>query len=453
MSKRNENRPGYKKTKVGWIPEEWIVKTFDHISNVVRGSSPRPAGSPLFFNGTYIPWITVAELTNIEGMFLTSTKSMLTEEGAKRSRIFPKGSLLLVNSGATLGVPKISCIEACGNDGIAGFLDLSSETDTSFLYYFLCTKTRYFRECLAPGLGQPNLNTELIGGVSIPLPPLPEQRKIAEILSAWDRAIEITNRLITNYELLKKGLMQQLLTGRMRFPEFGKPIQKKGELPEGWQIKRTSSLGSFLKGKGISNSEKEESGLPCVTYGEIYTKHEIVIKKFSSFIDKDTAQKSQQIQRNDILFAGSGETLDEIGKCVAFTKDIEAYAGGDIVILRTKDVNALYLSYSLNSDLLIRQKRKLGQGHSVVHIYSSGLKTLQVPLPSLEEQTRIAAVLSACDREIELLKKKQEKLKEQKKGLMQKLLTGEIRHPEFLTGEEIKVKGERKGQDARIRNS
>jgi type I restriction enzyme S subunit len=83
--------------------------------------------------------------------------------------------------------------------------------------------------------------------------------------------------------------------------------------------------------------------------------------------------------------------------------------------------------FLLNSDLLIRQKRKLGQGYSVVHIYSSGLKKLHVPLPSLEEQIRIATVLSTCDREIELLKKKQGKLKEQKKGLMQKLLAGEVR--------------------------
>ncbi|HEC98312.1 MAG TPA: restriction endonuclease subunit S [Nitrospirae bacterium] len=242
-------------------------------------------------------------------------------------------------------------------------------------------------------------------------------------------------KLIDANQRFKKGLMQQLLSGKIRFPEFAGSEKLKvknekleeGGLPEGWKIKHLGSFGSFLKGKGISNSEKTETGIPCITYGEIYTRHEVVIKGFNSFVGRDTAQKSQRIQRGDILFAGSGETLDEIGKCVVHIEDIEAYAGGDIVIFRSRGVNPLYLSYSLNSNLLIRQKRKLGQGHSVVHIYSAGLKTLQVPLPSFEEQTSIASVLSTCDREIELLKKKLEKLKEQKKGLMQKLLTGKIR--------------------------
>ncbi|MCK4869829.1 MAG: restriction endonuclease subunit S [Gammaproteobacteria bacterium] len=221
--------------------------------------------------------------------------------------------------------------------------------------------------------------------------------------------------------------MQQLLTGRMRFPEFGESAADKGELPKEWKIKSLDLFGSFLRGKGISNSEKTETGIPCITYGEIYTRHEFVIKNFYSFIDNSTARKSQRIKRNDILFAGSGETLDEIGRCVAHTKDIEAYAGGDIVIFRPKGVNPLYLSYSLNSELLIRQKRKLGQGHSVVHIYSAVLKTLQVPLPSFEEQHCVATILSSCGQEIDLLFGKEIAFREQKKGLMQKLLTGEVR--------------------------
>ena len=85
-------------------------------------------------------------------------------------------------------------------------------------------------------------------------------------------------------------------------------------------------MGSFSKGKGISNSDKKEKGFPCITYGEIYTTHDYVIKDFSSFTDIETAKKSQRIKKNDVLFAGSGETLDEIGKCVAFTKNVEAYA-------------------------------------------------------------------------------------------------------------------------------
>ncbi|MCD6486831.1 MAG: restriction endonuclease subunit S [Syntrophobacterales bacterium] len=426
MSKRNENRPGYKKTKVGWIPEEWeFVQLKKICQKVTDGTHDTP---PRQLNG--IPLLTTKNLRS--GSLDFETDYLISESDHK---LINKRSSVDINDilygmigtiGSPVRIDRIVMPFSVKNMAILKFGEDSVKSKWVY-YYLISSLFEKFIERQLSGNAQKFIGLGFIRNLKIPLPPLLEQKKIAEILSAWDRAIEITNRLITNYELLKKGLMQQLLTGRMRFPEFGKPVQEKGQLPEGWRGRRLGSFGLFLKGKGITNSEKKESGLPCITYGEIYTKHDFVIRQFFSFIDENTAQKSQRIQRNDILFANSGETLDEIGKCVAYTKDIEAYAGGDIIIFHHKGVNPLYLSYSLNSDLLIRQKRKLGQGYSVVHIYSAGLKTLQVPLPSLEEQSRIEAVLSTCDREIELLKKRQEKLKEQKKGLMQKLLTGEVR--------------------------
>jgi type I restriction enzyme, S subunit len=152
---------------------------------------------------------------------------------------------------------------------------------------------------------------------------------------------------------------------------------KIGWIPKDWEVKTLGSLGLFSKGKGISNSEKKETGIPCITYGEIYSKHNFIVKEFQSFIDTKTAKKSRKIRSNDILFAGSGETLDEIGKCVAYTKNEEAYAGGDIVIFSPDEVDCIYLSYSLNSDLIAIYRRRLGQGHSVVHIYSDGLKNIK----------------------------------------------------------------------------
>ncbi|OGW16522.1 MAG: hypothetical protein A3G93_12895 [Nitrospinae bacterium RIFCSPLOWO2_12_FULL_45_22] len=207
---------------------------------------------------------------------------------------------------------------------------------------------------------------------------------------------------------------------------------KVGWIPKEWAVKVLGSFGSFSKGKGISNSEKKEMGLSCITYGEIYTTHDYVIKDFNSFIDIETAKKSQRIKRNDVLFAGSGETLDEIGKCVAYTKDVEAYAGGDIVIFSQNNVDCIYLSYSLNSDLITKQKRKLGQGYSVVHIYSSGLKKLYVPLPPLPEQKRIAEILSVWDEAIEQVANLINAKIALKKSLMQQLLTGKLRFKEFV---------------------
>jgi len=416
MSKRNENRPGYKKTRVEWMPEEWIVKTFDHISNVVRGSSPRPAGSPLFFYGTYIPWITVAELTNNEGMFLTSTKSMLTEEGAKRSRIFPKGTLLLVNSGATLGVPKITCIDACGNDGIAGFLDLSSEADISFLYYFLCTKTRYLRDCLAPGLGQPNLNTELIGGISIPLPPLPEQKKIAEILSAWDRAIEQVGKLIDAKQRLKKGLMQQLLTGRMRFLGFGKPVRGKDEQPEGW---KACKLGACFKERRETNPDLP---LLAITSDRGVIPRDEVERKDTSNADKS---KYKRIAPGDI-----GYNTMRMWQGVSAVSTLEGIVSPAYTICTPKKGHSSsFFGYLFKYPPMIHLFHRFSQGlvSDTLNLKFRHFSQVKANVPLEAEQIRIAAVLSTCDRGIELLRRKEIALRKQKKGLMQKLLTGEVR--------------------------
>ncbi|NLP35051.1 MAG: restriction endonuclease subunit S, partial [Clostridiales bacterium] len=188
-------------------------------------------------------------------------------------------------------------------------------------------------------------------------------------------------------------------------------IKEKVTYPSDWKTKKLGELGTFLKGKGIAKSETKANGLPCIRYGEIYTHHHYYIKEFYSFIDEETAKKSIEIRKGDILFAGSGETMGEIGKSVAFIHDEKAYAGGDIIILRTQGVNSQYLAFALNEGRLAKERAKLGQGHSVVHIYSKELKELVVNLPPDIEQQKIADIISIWDKAIEL----KEKLIEQKK--------------------------------------
>jgi type I restriction enzyme, S subunit len=210
-------------------------------------------------------------------------------------------------------------------------------------------------------------------------------------------------------------------------------------MPSGWKIIKLSDLGSFLKGKGILKEQLSESGLPCIRYGEIYTTHDYIIKEFHSFISKEVAKESQPIFHNDILFAGSGETLEDIGKAVAYVGNGEAYAGGDIVILRTgKKSDSRYLAYVLNTDMANRQKRMLGQGHSVVHIYSSDLADLIVLVPPLPEQQKIARILSTWDKAIEKTEQLISKKQQLKKGLMQQLLTGKVRFKEFVKSKKMK---------------
>jgi type I restriction enzyme S subunit len=200
------------------------------------------------------------------------------------------------------------------------------------------------------------------------------------------------------------------------------------EIPDGWNVFLLGELGTFSKGKGILKEQVVSEGLPCIRYGEIYTTHDFIIKGFRSFISEDVAIESKEIKKGDILFAGSGETVEEIGKAVAFIGDEKAFAGGDVIILSTrKDVNPECLSYALETDFVKRQKRVLGQGNSVVHIYSSDLSKVKIPLPPLPEQKAIAQVLSTADAAIHTTEKLIAQKELRKKWLMQQLLTGKKR--------------------------
>lgn len=198
-----------------------------------------------------------------------------------------------------------------------------------------------------------------------------------------------------------------------------------GIIPEDWEEMELGKIGKFFKGKGVPKDKIVKEGFKCLTYGDLYTKYDILIKDVKSHITQETAEISQQIEFGDICIAGSGETIEDIGKCATFVADEIGYAGGDIIVFRS-DNNAVTLSYIINSDTAKRQKYKFGQGHSVVHIYSSQLEKLKIPLPPLPEQQKIAEILSAWDKTIETCQKTIEELRLRNKGLAQQLLSGKI---------------------------
>jgi type I restriction enzyme S subunit len=208
-------------------------------------------------------------------------------------------------------------------------------------------------------------------------------------------------------------------------------MNKRIDIPQDWSFTKLGNLGEFLKGKGVAKKEILDNGIPCVRYGEIYTIHHEYIKEFHSFINKTSTEDSFKLEKGDLLFAGSGEKLEDIGKCVAFLNDFNVYAGGDIVVLRNHQQNAMFMGFLLNTPVFRRQAHKLGQGHSVVHIYSSGLKNVKIPIPPLPEQQKIAAILRTWDKAIDKLTQLIAAKEQHKKGLMQQLLTGKKRFAGF----------------------
>ena len=205
LTQRKEARAD-RKPRPGWEP----LKLSD-LSNVVRGSTPRPARDPRYFGGDYVPWITVGELTKDDSPYLEQTESMLTAEGAERSRTVPEGTVVLSNSGYSLGIPKILGLTGCANDGVAAFLDLHPRLDSLFLYYWLLGLTEYFRKVVAAGGDQPNLNTERIGNLVIEVPPVEEQKEILQVLTKVDSFLD---------HAVRRAQVSRRLSKRLRCKAF-----------------------------------------------------------------------------------------------------------------------------------------------------------------------------------------------------------------------------------------
>lgn len=201
---------------LGQVPEHWTVSKFGYISQVVRGGSPRPAGDPTLFNGDYSPWVTVAEITKDDELYLTSTETFLTKKGSEQCRVFQAGTLLLSNSGATLGVPKILCINANANDGVVGFEDL--RIDTEYAYFYLSVLTNDLRERVKQGSGQPNLNTDIVKAISITIPP---ENEIKEIVDDIKKKIDHFAKLMKSAENAIQ-LMQERRTALISSAVTGK---------------------------------------------------------------------------------------------------------------------------------------------------------------------------------------------------------------------------------------
>ena len=198
-----------------------------------------------------------------------------------------------------------------------------------------------------------------------------------------------------------------------------------GIFPCDWVTdKKLKDLGSFGKGKGLPGDKMTTEGVPCVGYGDIYMKYNhFHFEKAQTFVDEETAAESQPIHKGTLLFTGTGETADEIGKCVCYNGDETIYAGGDIITFASDKVNPLFLSYQQYQDFSLRKKASFGQGHSVVHIQRENLEKLNVAYPkSTEEQSKIAEILMKWDEVIELQEQYINILEARKRYLMEELL-------------------------------
>jgi type I restriction enzyme, S subunit len=211
--KKEKPLPNIKPEEIPFeIPESWVWCRLGEISNIVRGGSPRPAGDKTYYDGN-IPFLKVGDLTEGHDVYLHKHTFTIKEAGLYKTRFVEANTLMLTNSGATLGYPKICTFPTTFNDGIAAFLELSEDFDKVYLFYFLKSLTSWFLKEASRGQGQPNLNTDIIGLTPFPVPPNEEQKRIvAEIEKQLAKTKQLKEHIIANQEAteqLLKALLHQ----------------------------------------------------------------------------------------------------------------------------------------------------------------------------------------------------------------------------------------------------
>ena len=204
-----------------------------------------------------------------------------------------------------------------------------------------------------------------------------------------------------------------------------------GRVPTHWKVRRLGQIGELSKGRGGSKADEVPSGIPCVRYGDLYTSHEFFVHASRSAIRQTEAENYTRIKFGDALFAGSGETIDEIGKSAVCLMRSEARCGGDIILFRCQvPVDARYLGYATGCRPAVLQKAAMGRGVTVMHVYADQLKRFALPIPPLSEQAAIVGFLDYVDRRIRRYVRSKDRLiallEEQKQAVIHQAVTGQI---------------------------
>jgi len=361
-----------------------------------------------FWNGS-IPWFSGKDLKALR--LHDSIEHISAHAVGKGTRTTPKGTILVLVRGMTLmkEVPVgLLHRDAAFNQDIKGIVTNDGSLDPEFLAYYLRAENQRIRNSVTvAGHGTGRLPLEALEEYPVPLPPLPEQRKISDILSTWDEALETLDALIAAKDRQKQALMQQLLTGKTRV-KGAKGKWKKvqlGELAENRSDQNKGKLGTEL------------------LYG---------VTKADGVVPMRDHVKGESFHRCKLLehdwFAYNPMRIN-IGSIARWQGNKTVMVSGDYIVFRCFEdrLSPAYLDQLRQSWMWQSFVTKGGNGSVRIRIYFSDLAEFTFPCPPLAEQQQIAAILDTADQELSLLRTQRQTLDQQKRGLMQRLLTGRIR--------------------------
>ena len=402
------------------LPEEWKAINLGYYAQIFRGGSPRPIQDFLTTSDAGVNWIKIGDVST-DAKFITSTEEKIIPEGVARSRMVYKGDLILSNS-MSYGRPYILDIDGCIHDGWLVIQKFEKTLDRGYLYYALSSdQTIQQYITMAAGSSVQNLNKEKVSKVILPCPSIPEQKKIAEILSDIDVLITDLQKLIRKKKDIRQGTMQMLVTGKKRLDGFSGDWVK-------INLAKNSRLKARIGWQGLTTAEYRDEGYSYLITGTDF-KDGRINWNGCHYVDYDRYVQDPNIQvmNGDLLLTKDGT----IGK-VAFVADLKRAAtlnSGVFLVKPTTDAYTVhFMFYVLESSVFKNFLQQLSAGSTINHLYQKDLVKfdLYVP-PTKEEQEAIAGILFDMDCDIHKLKEKLSKYQKVKQGMMEELLTGKVR--------------------------
>lgn len=399
------------------VPSSELSRLGEVTSLITKGATPTTYGYQFVEEAQSQAAFIGAYNCTFEGNLKLDTKKWISKEAnesLKRSKLQAGDSILCI-VGNTIGSSFLvdeSILPANINQNVALIRPIKERLSSLYLKHAICSSFIQWQVKMEASIqAQPSLSLKQVGDFKIFTPPLPEQRKIAQILSTWDRGIATTEKLIDASKQQKKALMQQLLTGKKRLvdPETGKAFE--GDREEvGLSQLAVITMGSSPKSEAYNEIGE---GLPLLQ-GNADIKFRKSVPRIY------TSQITKKCSIEDILLSVRAP-VGSVAKSLH-----NACIGRGIASIRAKKgTNQEYIYQWL---LAFEPKwERFSQGSTFEAVNSNDIKTLSINIPHYSEQQKIASVLTAADKEIELLEAKLAHFKQEKKALMQQLLTGKRR--------------------------
>lgn len=409
-----EIRQGYKQTEVGIIPEEWEVKKLGEISEEI---SYGMNSSAVEYDGEN-KYIRITDINEENRRFIPNPLTS-PDKLVDNKYLVKEGDILFARTGASVGKSYIYK-EEDGKLYFAGFLirfNIKKENNAKFIFYQTLTERyRNWVEKMSMRSGQPGINAEEYKIFFVTIPPLKEQEKIAEILSNYDKAIEQQELLIEKEKDFKKGMMQKIFSQEIRFKDDN------GEDYPEWHLVYTKDISKITMGFTPSTKDEEmwNGQYKWLSITDLKENGKYIYKTSKTISEKGI--KNKRILLKGTLVMSFKLTLGRVGILAdnMFTNEAICHFHW----LDKDKISTEYIYYYLSNIDITNFGKQAVKG---VTLNTESLNSIEIQLPCFEEQEKIANFLSDIDSKIELLENKLELLKNEKKGMMQKLLTGEVR--------------------------